>query len=292
MDLDIEYYKEQLEAKNDMLARTTNYLTHTLLELEQKNKEVSELYKDTLDSIEVARHIQESLLPDVNILKAYFKDAAYFVKQKAHVGGDTIFIKNNNEGVLFGLLDATGHGVPASMLSISCALLLRELSSSVEVNDPKTLLNLLDYQLEKAFQVDNEVSVTQAEGVILGYCPKNETLNYCSTKGKGFLVLKSGELLELAHIKKSLGDMHDVTLYNTLISLENAQKMIIYSDGLTDQFGGNADKRFTKNRLKALITQNFEKNASALAKIIVEAYEDWQHDTAQTDDISFLIIDL
>ena len=93
MDLDIEYYKEQLEAKEDMLSRTTNYLTEMQHDLEEKNKKISELYKDTLDSIDVAQHIQDSLLPDVNILKSYFKNAAYFIKQKALVGGDTIFIK-------------------------------------------------------------------------------------------------------------------------------------------------------------------------------------------------------
>ncbi len=291
IDLDIEYYKEQLQAKEDMLARTTNYLIETQNDLEEKNKKISELYKDTLDSIDVAQHIQESLLPDVNILKSYFKNAAYFIKQKALVGGDTIFIKNNNEGVQFGLLDATGHGIPAAMLSISCTLLLRELSSSVELKDPKSLLNLLDYQLEKAFDIDNKLSVAQAEGIILGYCSKDNTLNYCSAKGKGFLVSKSGEIVELASIKKSLGDLNKVKLYNISIDLEEVQKLIIYSDGLTDQFGGENDTRFTKKRFKNLITEHFDKDAETFANIIAQEYQTWRDDTAQTDDISFIIID-
>jgi phosphoserine phosphatase RsbU/P len=291
MDLDIEYYKEQLEAKEDMLARTTNYLIETQNDLEEKNKKISELYQDTLDSIDVAQHIQESLLPDVNILKSYFKNSAYFIKQKALVGGDTIFIKNNNEGVQFGLLDATGHGIPAAMLSISCTLLLRELSSSVEVKDSKTLLNLLDYQLEKAFDIDNKLSVAQAEGIILGYCSKDNTLNYCSAKGKGFLVSKSGEILDLIPIKKSLGDLNKIKLYNTTINLEQVQKLVIYSDGLTDQFGGENDRLFTKKRLKNIVTQHFEEDADTLSKIIMQEFQNWRNDTPQTDDISFIIID-
>lgn len=80
-----------------MLAMTTNYMEQIQADLEEKNKIISELYKDNLDSIHLTQSIQEALLPNINILKSHFKDAAYFIKQKALVGGDIVFAKNNND---------------------------------------------------------------------------------------------------------------------------------------------------------------------------------------------------
>ncbi|TAF67985.1 MAG: hypothetical protein EAZ55_01015 [Cytophagales bacterium] len=289
--MDIEFYKEQLEAKEDMLARTTRFLLETQKDLEQKNQEVSELYKNVLDSIQVAQRIQDALLPNIDILKSYFKDAAYYVKQQSGVGGDSVFVKNNNEGVVFGILDSTGHGVPAAMLNISCTLLLRELSSSIEINNPKALFNLLDYQLEKTFNKDEEHSVAEAEGIILGYSSHDNTLSYCSAKGRGFLILNSGELIELEKDQKSIGDASEIMFQNIPLCIDEAKTLLIYSDGLTDQFGGKNDKRFSKNRLKNLIEKNYEADAQTLAKILQFEHNAWRNTTQQTDDISFLIID-
>jgi serine phosphatase RsbU (regulator of sigma subunit) len=81
----------------------------------------------------------------------FFKNASYKIYQQLGIGRDSAFIKNNSRGIVFGLFDSTGHGIPAALLSISGSLLLKELMTSMEISNPKILLNLLDYRLYNKF---------------------------------------------------------------------------------------------------------------------------------------------
>lgn len=288
--MDVNFYKEQLQAKEDMLARTTQFLVEIQESLKLKNVELSNAYRNIMDSIAVAERIQKSLLPNIDVLKTYFKDASFKVLQQTGIGGDSVFIKNNNEGVIFGLLDSTGHGIPAALLNISCTLLLRELVSSIETNNPRLLLSLLDTQLNKLFEQD-EYIFAQAEGILFGYCSRLGHLSYCSAKGKALLVRKSGEVEELPYSRKSIGDNREFDLQNYEIDLCDADKLLLYSDGLTDQFGGEADRRFSNARVKELFKNNLTKSAVELADVIETAHINWKQTTKQTDDISFIIIE-
>jgi serine phosphatase RsbU (regulator of sigma subunit) len=287
--MNIEFYKEQLQAKEDMLARTTQFLVDVQHTLEEKNAEIANTYKSILDSINVAERIQKSLLPNIDILKLFFKDASYRVIQQIGIGGDSVFIKNINEGIIFGLLDSTGHGIPAAMMSISCTLLLRELISTTEISNPKNLLHLLDYQLFNTFS-NEQRSTAQAEGTIFSFSSKSGKLVYSSAKGKAFLSRKSGQIEELAYTRKSIGDNRKVEFQNFEIDLKDADKLFLYSDGLIDQFGGDFGKKFSRIQLKNLFQNNLDKEVSQIMVVIETALDDWKNTTKQTDDISFMII--
>ncbi|MBC7412302.1 MAG: SpoIIE family protein phosphatase [Bacteroidia bacterium] len=283
------YFKEQLQAKEDMLASTTNFLLQTQNDLERKNKELILSNNDIFDSINFASIIQNSLLPDVNILKIFFKDASYQVIQQIGIGGDTVFIKNTNKGVVFGLLDSTGHGIPAALLSISSILLLKELMTSMEIDNPKILLNLLNSRLHKTF--NNKASIAHNEGAFFCYSSANNSLIYSSAKGKAILLNKHGEIQELCSTKKSIGDNATTEFELFELAIMTGDKLIIYSDGLTDQFGGEKNRKFSRAGLKTLLSKQYLKNASDLCKLIHHEFVTWKGENKQTDDVSFIIIE-
>ena len=199
--LDLNFYKEQLAAKEEMLAMTTKFLVDMQHSLEERNKELTEAYQGIFDSVQFAGLIQKSLLPDVNVLKIFFKDAVFRVIQQISIGGDTVFIKNTNKGIMFGLLDATGHGIPGAMLSIAGSLMLNELTSSMEIDNPKILTRLFNYQLHNTFNKDG-YSIGHMEGTICYFSPMSNKLIYCSAKGKGFYIPASGDIQPLSNTKK------------------------------------------------------------------------------------------
>lgn len=287
--MDINFYKEQLQAKEDMLARTTKFLLDARQSVEKKNTEMAQMYNRLLDSINVAQRIQKSLLPDVSILKLFFREAAYRVIQQIGVGGDTVFIKNTSGSIIFGILDATGHGIPAAMLSTSCTLLLRELTSSMEIENPKSLLNLLDYQLQNIFGKEYN-STAQAEGAIFSFSPKANKLVYSSAKGKALLSRKSGQIEELPYTRKSIGSGRDVEFENFEIDLKDIDKLLLYSDGLIDQYSSEFDKKFSRIKLKELFQNNLHKEVNEIMIIIEDEFNQWKNTTKQTDDVSFMII--
>ena len=289
-EMETAYFKEQLKAKEDMLAQTTRFLLQTQHHLEEKNNELRIVNKDIFDSISFASIIQSSLLPDVDILKVFFKDASYKIIQQIGIGGDTIFIKNTNKGVVFGLLDSTGHGVPAALLSISGTLLLKELMATMEIDNPQTLLNLLNYQLHKTFN-NGRSSIAHKEGIMFSFSSTQKSLTYSSAKGKALILHKNGELNELANTKKSIGDDAKTEFELFEIKIEPGDKLVIYSDGLVDQFGGDRDKKFTRERLKSLLVKTPNETAGKLVTIIEQEFKLWKKENKQTDDVSFMIIE-
>jgi serine phosphatase RsbU (regulator of sigma subunit) len=288
--MDINYYKEQLQAKEDMLSRTTEYLKRSQESLLEKNRYLSSVQQDIFNSVNFAKVIQTSLLPDINILKIFFSDAVYRVCQQIGIGGDTIFIKSTNNGVAFGLLDATGHGIPASMLSISGSMILNDVTSSIEIDDPGVLLKLLNYRLHKTFN-DGRHSIAHFEGIVFYYSVRDNRLLYSSAKGKGLLRKMNGEILTLRNSKNSVGENPNVEFETFELPVQNGDKLLIFSDGLTDQFGGERDKKYTSSRLKQLLCETGTEPVDQLSEAIFQQHISWRGSHEQTDDLSYKLIE-
>ncbi|MGZ3866135.1 MAG: PP2C family protein-serine/threonine phosphatase [Bacteroidia bacterium] len=289
--MDTAYYKEQLLAKEEMLAQTTRFLLETQRLLEYKNRELSDVNKDLLDSISFASIIQRSILPDEEILKVFFKDGSYRVKQQIGIGGDTVFIKNTNFGLVFGLFDSSGHGVPAALLSTSASLILKELIYAMEIDNTGDLLKLLNQQLYNTFR-NSDQKIAQMEGVLFNYSSAENLLTYSSAKGKAFIVKMNGELIQLGHTKRSIGEDLDISFQTTSLKVEQGDKLFVYSDGLQDQFGGYFKKKFSSTRIRELLLGLRNHTARSIARQIEHEFEQWKGSEPQTDDMSFLIIDL
>jgi len=288
--MEINYYKEQLLAKEDMFDRA-NKLANQIQELlTEQNQFLMDCQQHFTESIDFTKLIQDSILPDVNILKIFFNGADYKIKQQISIGGDTLFIKNTNGGVVFGLLDATGHGIPAAMLSISGSLIINEITSTIEIEDPAVLLKLLSYRLHKTFN-SHENSVAHFEGTAFFYSSKHNTLSYSSAKGKAFLLNLEGEIIPLATTKACVGEYSSSEFDRFELPVQKGEKLLLYSDGLVDQFGGERDKKFTTSRLRKLLLNNLHKNVSELIEIIYQEHLTWKGTTDQTDDISFKLIE-
>jgi len=286
--MDISFYKEQLAAKEDMLKRTTKFLNEANNTLIDKNEMLADIHESINDSINFAKLIQTSLLPDVEILKIFFEDADYMVSQQIGIGGDTVYIRNTNDGVVFCLLDATGHGIPGALLSISGSLILNEITSSMEIDNVSDLLQLLNYRLHKTYNSKN--SVAHFEGTAFYYSSKKKKLTYSSAKGKGFLFNSKGKITPLERTRVSVGDNPDSEFRTFELPIQCGEKLLLFSDGLIDQFGGERDKKFTVKRLKETLLNHLDKNVSELKEIIHHEHLKWRGDNEQTDDISFKLI--
>lgn len=287
--MELAFYKEQLLAKENMLSSTLNYLMEIQHSLKQKNEELSEINKGIFESIQFAELIQRSLLPNIEVLKIFLKDASYNVIQQIGIGGDTVFVKNANQGVLFGLFDSTGHGVPAAMLSISGALMLNELTSSINIDSPKLMMKLLNYRLNRTF--NGGLSVAHMEGSMFFFSSKTKKLAYSSAKGKALYIPISGDVVELPYTKHSIGEDPSSEYEDFELDFHVGDKMLLYSDGLIDQFGGDHDKKFSRSRLKRILSEHRNKSVNEIKIILEEEHNNWKKNKQQTDDLSYMILE-
>lgn len=271
-----------------MLARTTQYLLETQNNLIKKSDLIAGVNRSLFESIGFANLIQTALLPDISVLKTKMQDGAYRVINQIGIGGDSVFIKENEDHLTFGLLDATGHGIPAAMLSISGLLILAELLVTSMQKSPGDIITELHGRLHATF--NRHRSIAHLEGTLCKYFPHENRLHYCCAKGKGIQIKSNGELIDLNCCKYSIGEDTQAKYEIHTLDCSPGDQLLLYSDGLTDQFGGERDKKFSRRRLKDLLVANSKHSASELSEIIYSAHKEWKGDQEQTDDISFMII--
>lgn len=285
----VDYYREQLQAKEYMLEMTTRFLQEARADLETKHRSLEETTHELMESIDFARLIQTSLLPPTELLKVYFKDAAFNVKQKVGIGGDFLFTKNTGKGIVFGLLDCTGHGIPAAMLSVSAQLMLNEFASTMDIDAPDELLRLMNRQLLRTFSAQNHFA--QLEGTLCFYPHTGEKMLFSSARGKALLLNADGTITHLPRSRQPIGENPDTVFESITHHCCKGDRLILYSDGLTDQFGGPAQRKFSQQRLNAVLQQNNNATAVDLACILDREISSWKGTETQTDDISYLIIE-
>jgi serine/threonine protein phosphatase PrpC len=74
-------------------------------------------------------------------------------------------------------------------------------------------------------------------------------------------------------------------LNNHEIELRKDDVIYLYSDGITDQFGGAEEKKFSKKRLMELILSCQGKSLKSQKLILYKELDKWTLNHEQTDDI-------
>ncbi len=88
--------------------------------INEQNQIISEKKKEIEDSINYARYIQESILPDTALFKNYFQESLLLFMPKDIVSGDFYFLHPSSDGstIWLAAVDCTGHGVPGGFMSV------------------------------------------------------------------------------------------------------------------------------------------------------------------------------
>jgi serine phosphatase RsbU (regulator of sigma subunit) len=74
----------------------------------------------------------------------------------------------------------------------------------------------------------------------------------------------------------------------TQIELVENDIIYLFSDGITDQFGGDHNKKFSKQRLRPLLTKIGDLPLVQQRTQLIVAIESWMEKHEQLDDICFL----
>lgn len=206
------------------------------------------------------------------------------------LGGDAFgyhWIDNNNFAIY--LIDVSGHGWGAALLSVSVINVLRAQSlPGTDFHNPENVL----FSLNNAFPSErhNDMFFTIWYGV---YNRRSETLLY-STGGHppGLLITNSPtgnvDLLELKTPGFIVGGRSDVTYYNREQKMINPSRLIIFSDGVYEI----SKEDNSTGGLKEFI--NFIKNHANQIKPSLDVIENYARELNKnkTFDDDFTILEL
>ncbi|NUM49650.1 MAG: tetratricopeptide repeat protein [Flavobacteriales bacterium] len=298
----------QLEEKNKIIS-------YQKLVVEEKHKEIT-------DSINYAERIQRSFLATTEMLDKNLgvtssnpkydgvskSERNYFVffRPKDVVSGDFYWAAElNNGNFAYCCADSTGHGVPGAIMSI---LNISSLEKSIETQtEPHQILaetrRIIINRLKKDGSLeggkdgmDCSLLVLDKERKKLSFALANNpvfivrSVASSSLKYDGTSRSDATELIEFKPDKMPVGKHEKDTEPFNLHTINVQLGDVIYTltDGFSDQFGGNKDKKFMIKNVKELFLQIAHLPMSEQEQKLADEFEKWKGANHQVDDVCII----
>lgn len=252
-----------------------------------RNEVILQKNQDITDSLNYATRIQRALLPYEKGLRDYFPSSFIYLKPKDIVSGDFYWYGETNGKVVVALADCTGHGVPGSFLTILGVTALNQIVKESNCCDPAEILK----KVHKTFNTslsNKGVEATLRDGMdiaIVVFDRSGHEVIAASARRPIYLVRSNKKLVEVKPTKFSIGEAsaEPVHFESHRIPIASGDAVFMFSDGIPDQFGGEAGKKFTAKRLREILTEGediFPKGGSLIKEI-----EAWKKNIEQVDDM-------
>ena len=265
--------------------------------VEQKNTEI-------VDSIKYAKRIQNAILPADELLKEQLKDFFILYHPKDIVSGDFYWVEKSptlqkgGEGhIFFAAADCTGHGVPAAMVSVICNHALNTCVNDFGLTNPGKILDKAREIITNAFN-NHGGSIQDGMDISLCVLDKNDiekhgfyaSLQWAGANSPLWLIRtlknKEPELFEYKPNKQPVGKTLNPTPFTTnTISLQKEDSLFIFSDGFSDQFGGEKGKKFMSRQFKNFLLSINNLSMDTQKELILEKFKDWKGNNEQVDDV-------
>lgn len=258
-------------------------LTRTLLE--QKNKEIT-------DSIRYAFQIQMAILPEKAILNKYMPDHFVFYRPKDIVSGDFYWFSRKEDKIFIAAIDCTGHGVPGAFMSLIGYTNLNKIVDEFGVTEPDVILASLDRYVTQSLQ-KNSHNADFKEGMDMALCcidTKTNVVTYSGAFRPMYVKRGSGQIEEIFPNKNSIGGyldtMHTPKEFTAhRLQLQKRDIFYIFTDGITDQFGGSEAKKYSSRRFKEFLQSISNLPMEAQGLSLETEFDRWRSGQSQVDDV-------
>lgn len=258
--------------------------------LESAKQKIQEKNEQVVSSLEYAKTIQESLLPEQREIKQFFSSCMAFLRPKDIVSGDFYWFHQLNENqAVVAVADCTGHGVPGALVAIMGNNYLNEIVVERGIVQPNDILELLDGKIKKTF-TEKASQNKGTDGMDIGICCIDKSENKIAFSGARrplTIVTKNGSE-KIEGVRRGIGEHFLKTtqpFQKAELEIDPSATYYLCSDGLQDQFGGPKSKKLMKKRLNewycALHNAPEDVREAHLDKLLSE----WKNDCQQTDDI-------
>ncbi len=267
--------------------------TNRLLEekVKQRTAEIEAQKQEITSSIEYASRIQMAMLPVDEHFKTSFSDYFIIFKPRDIVSGDFYWIGEDEKNVFFTVADCTGHGVPGAFMSTLGISTLNEIITNNDNLHANTILELLRDKIKTALHQTGKDGEA-ADGMDIAFCVlhKNRKILEFSGAFNPLFIFQGGEFKEYKADRMPIGIYYGEKdkFTNYEINLKKGDTIYIFSDGLSDQFGGPKGVKYKKAKLKKLLAEIYYRPLSEQRSIIENEFEKWKGPFDQIDDVTIL----
>lgn len=278
--------------RESRMRENQNYLQR---ELDARTREVVEQKellevknKDITDSIVYAKNIQSAIIPSPEKVKRHFTDSFVFYKPRDIVSGDFYWVDRFGDHVILACADCTGHGVPGAFMSLISSGILKQVATWSRIHSPSEALREIDHELcsvlanpdtEQAIQDGMDISLVE-------FNVRTMKLRFSSAR-RPVIVYQNGERKEIKGDRHSVGgsdgQVKNFTLHE--MQLNPGDTIYQFSDGITDQFGGQLGKKLKKQRLLEWLDSIAHLDMAHQGRVLRQHFFSWKGSQSQVDDV-------
>jgi len=297
--------KEEIESQRDEIEAQRDMVYSQKLDLEAVHSKISQ-------SIDYAKLIQSSILPDPLVLNERIADYFVLYKPKDVVSGDFYWWAKVENKLIIAAVDCTGHGVPGAFMSMLGISFLREIVMKEYVTHPGVILRKLRKEVIRSLKQSNELGSTRdgMDMALVNIDLESKKIQYAGANNPLYIVSKNAVIendkvipYQLDGLEEKLyevkPDKMPISIYHKLepftnheIQLQKGDKLYLFSDGFIDQFGSADGKRFMYSNFRNLLLTNSQKDFQQQSKVLDDTFETWKGDKDQIDDVLIVGLEL
>lgn len=253
-------------------------------ELSQQRAILEQRDRERTRSLEIAARIQRRLLPARTPAIDPFQIAFAFHPHD-QVAGDYFDIQAIEPDTLLLVIgDASGHGVPAAFISVIAKTCIQTQLSST--TSPAALLEAMNEFLYGWVEPEHFISMFVAT-------VNRRTLNMTYARAghpHPLLHRRDGSFVELDAAGIMLGVLPDPEFPEETLQLQQGDKMLLYTDGLTECTDA-ADELFGLRRVQEFLRAHEQTPCRRLVDGLVDEAHRFTGDRGFSDDLTIVLLD-
>ncbi len=276
----------------------TQQLQQAFAKIDRQNQELTHANDRMKRDLDAAAKVQQTLLPD-HAPEAKGVGFAWAYRPCDELAGDALnIVRINDELIAMYLLDVSGHGVPAALLSVTATRSLNPRGGGVasvvagsganpDAVDPSqvaTQLNAL-YPMESC----GNHYFTLIYGLL---DVRMKQFRFTVAGHPGPVLARAGEKPKRLNVSGlPIGMMDDAEYSEAILNLRPGDRLYLYSDGLTEEINADSEE-FGDERLSDAIAVGRVLGLEASVELLVKKVIDWRGDDHLKDDVSILAVEI
>jgi serine phosphatase RsbU (regulator of sigma subunit) len=287
-----EYTKtnSELSEKNKQLEDHNEELEQHKNEIEKQRRILEAQKYHINESLNYAKKIQTAVLSSYATLKKNVADSFLFYLPKEKISGDFYFFSKKGNRLIVVIADSTGHGVPGGFMSMLGITILDEIVNNEKFNDAGTALNLFREKIISSLDRESSKNIS-GDGFDVAFCmidTKLMTLNYAGANIP-LLLIRDKTIVTFEPDDMPVGKFIEMkTFQNHFTDIQKNDILYLFTDGITDQFGGDKMTKFSMEKLKQILVDYSGDPLTVQKEKFKKIFRDWKGGNKRTDDALIL----
>ena len=286
------------------LKRNMHWMGHAIASRERKLQaamaKLADAQRQIGESLDYARLIQTSFLPDEAAISVYLDNHFLVWEQRDVVGGDAYWLKPTDTGFFIGVIDCTGHGVPGAFMTLIVASLL-EKAASDGTSSPARILGRMNRLIKDALGQDftgaDDRKARSDDGMDCALCHvprEGGGLVFAGANTPLYVVDRDGAR-SIKGNRCGLGYVRsdpDFRFSDVTVDAPSGTRVYLLSDGLVDQIGGRSKFPFGRRRFMEFVGDRRHHPLAEQGAELLQTFRKYQGSEARRDDVTVIGFEL